>query len=198
MKFFKENWFKLLLSLFIVVVIGLGVLFLLEYRTKDSSYTAESGNTKSDNYVVTQSADGNPVTWTTIEHATAVFSDTLSTYEKSLSEIQKIQDAERANVTDMYKAIANAKNIEVKESFKSLIVYEDDYIAAGENLITLLNNLIQNYQGLLKTALQRDPVMYMYYSERVGIFESQKDTVLSDYEKKLEAKQEYAKSLLLK
>jgi hypothetical protein len=154
-----------------------------------------SNNTKSDSFIVTYDKAGNPVTWDTLDSASIILSSTLETYTTSLATIQQVQNTEENNLSSMYGTLPKMGNAQSKSQMLTLINYEEAYIASGDNLIELLTNLVQSYQGYLTVIQKRDLKLYSYYSGQVDMYEAQKTTIVNDYAAKQAAKQDYAKSL---
>jgi hypothetical protein len=157
----------------------------------------QSNNTKSDSFVVTHDADDNPITWDTLDSVAIILSSTLETYTTSLATIQQVQNTEKNTLSSMYGTLPTMSSAQSKSQMLTLISYDEAYITSGENLIELLTNLVQSYQGYLTVIQKRDLQLYSYYSGQVDMYEAQKATTLNDYTAKQAAKQDYAKSLLI-
>lgn len=212
--FIKENWFKLIVSLFLIILLALAVFFYEEYSkdkkaTTPKDVTEENSQTsgqelsekkidvRSDEYVVTYDKDGNPVNWVVIDRASIILGDTLTTYKNSLVEIKNIQAKEQENLNSAYGVLAKISSPTSKTQVQTLINYEESYIASGEKLIGLLEDLVTNYEDLQNVTTKRDPQLYLYYSDEINKLESQKGSIVNDYANKQTAKQNYAKSMLV-
>ncbi len=210
-KFIIENWFKLTI-VGIVILIGLFLLFYFiifipqkeqqmlvrqaEERAKleELQKEKELSDPKSDKYIVTYDKEGNPLDWTVLTRASVILNDTLTTYQEVLPVIQKTQTTEREILSKLY-SVLKSPYLEDKASWQNLINHDEAYIASGEKVITLLSNLIKNYQGLHTAVSMRDPQLYLYYEEEISKLEAQKSLIMKDYSDK-EAKKKYYASFL--
>jgi len=209
----KKNWFKLIISLFLIVLLVLSVLFYGKYEKSnevimpqnianetsqlDKEKIPENKiDTKLDSYIVTYDENGNPLDWTTIDRALVILDDTLSTYKTSLPQIVSVQDKERQTLDSAYGVLAKITDPNQKNEVQTLINYEEAYITSGEKFIGLLNDFIKNYENLQKVTTKRDPQLYLYYESEIKKLEAKKNGIVKDYTAKQATKQDYAKSIL--
>jgi hypothetical protein len=222
-KTIKENWFKLLILFFSASLLILGILFYRQYSKqgekllnndsnkietiKDQTSSDTTGekleesnkniiDKKSDEYVVTYGDTGTPITWELADLSSVILDETISTYKDTLISIREVQEKEKATVSSAYSILARTDDPDLKNQVQTLIKYEESYLESGEKLIGLLGGLVSKYTGLKNATAKRDAPTYLYYMDEIKKLESQKNSILDDYQNKQNIKQNYAKSIL--
>lgn len=207
--FIKENWFKISLLVFLFVFLVLLSLVYTQLNSKINSNNSERDvstenktisipvekevliDEKADDYVVLVVGD-TALDWKTIDRAWVIMDDSVTTYKEALSAIKDTQKTEEENVNKMYAMVVKTED----SGLKALLKYEQVYLDAGAELISLLDNLIKNYNKLHESIQKRDPVLYRYYSDEITKLSDRKVSSFDKYTNAEKSKQDFAKSLL--